>query len=87
MRSGKKFREEQNIKNFLIVISKIIKNWERQQNKLYKIFSYSDLKNYKFLGVIAGINENFGPESFEPPGCKTVSKFLFLSPFLIWATF
>nr|DAR89941.1 MAG TPA: hypothetical protein [Caudoviricetes sp.] len=45
------------------------------------------MKNYKFLGVIAGINENFGPESFEPPGCKTVSKFLFLSPFLIWATF
>ena len=36
-----------------------------------------DFKNYKFLGVITGINENFGPESFEPPGCKTVSKFYF----------
>ena len=36
-----------------------------------------DLKNYKKFGGKAGINENFGPESFEPPGCKTVSKFLF----------
>ena len=49
--------------------------------------AYMDFKNYKKFGVVAGINENFGPESFEPPGCKTVSKFLFLSPFLIWATF
>ena len=46
-----------------------------------------DFKNYKKFGVVAGINENFGPESFEPPGSFQVSKFLFFSPFLIWATF
>ena len=49
--------------------------------------AYMDFKNYKKLGVVAGINENFVPESFEPPGSFQISKFLFLSPFLIWATF
>ena len=49
--------------------------------------SYMDFKNYKKLGVVAGINENFVPESFEPPGLFQVSKFLFFSPFLIWAIF
>lgn len=51
------------------------------QLKLLVENAYMDFKNYKKFGVVAGINENFGPESFEPPGCKTVSKFLFLSPF------
>jgi len=46
-----------------------------------------DFKNYKKFGVVTGINENFVPESFEPPGLFQVSKFLFFSPFLIWATF
>ena len=49
--------------------------------------AYMDFKNYKKFGVVAGINENFVPESFEPPGSFHVSKFLFFSPFLIWATF
>lgn len=40
-----------------------------------------DFKNYKKFGVVAGINENFGLESFEPPGCKTVPEFLFFSLF------
>nr|DAU20200.1 MAG TPA: hypothetical protein [Bacteriophage sp.] len=45
------------------------------------------MKNYKIFGGVTGINENFVPESFEPPGLFQVSKFLFFSPFLIWATF
>ena len=60
-----------------------MKNWKKMwevtnyQLKVLVENAYMDFKNYKKFGVVAGINENFGPESFEPPGCKTVSKFYF----------
>ena len=76
-RYGKELKENNLVKNIFYFYMKNFGVVVNYQLKILVENAYRNLKNYKKFGVVTGINENFGPESFEPPGCKTVSKFYF----------